>query len=138
MPRCTGPNMDSGNTGTAAGAVMVVMVTSLRGVQGTGRPRPPGPGGLPVVGCSGGVAAVEAGQGAGRLRRQGALRARAEGLQRGGNGLAGREGVAADDVDGHELGPAAVAGDPRIAGVAGGAQLADVGLEVLGADTGAA
>ena len=52
--------------------------------------------------------------------------------------FAGREGVAADDVDGHQLGPAAVAGDPRVAGVAGGAQLADVGFEVLGADARAA
>ena len=50
----------------------------------------------------------------------------------------GRERVAADDVDGHEVRPSAVAGDPRVAGVAGGAQLADVGFEVLGADARAA
>src|SRR5438309_1920451 len=50
-------------------------------------------------------------------------------FQRGGDGVAGREGVAADDVDDHELGPAAVAPDPGVAGTAGGAQLADVGFE---------
>ena len=47
--------------------------------------------------------------------------------QRGGDGVAGRERVAADDVDGHQVGPAAVAGDPRVAGVAGGAELARCG-----------
>lgn len=46
--------------------------------------------------------------------------------------------VAADDVDGHQVGPAAVAGDPRVTGVAGGAQLADVSVEVLSAHPGAA
>ena len=38
MPRCTGPNMDSGNTGTAGVIVVVVMVASVQGV-GAGRPR---------------------------------------------------------------------------------------------------
>ena len=63
---------------------------------------------------------------------------RGQPLERGLDEFAGREGVAADDVDGHQVGPPAVAGDPRVAGVAGGAQLADVGFEVLGADARAA
>ena len=63
---------------------------------------------------------------------------RGEPRQGGCDELAGREGVAADDVDGDQVRPPAVAGDPRVAGVAGGAQLADVGFEVLGADARAA
>ena len=45
---------------------------------------------------------------------------RGEALEGGRDGVASGEGVAADDVDGHQVGPAAVAGDPRFAGVAGG------------------
>src|SRR6266568_2122746 len=60
------------------------------------------------------------------------------GAQRRNDGVSGREGVVADNVDGHQLGPFAIAGDPRFAGIAGGAQFAPVGVEVLGADTGAA
>ena len=45
---------------------------------------------------------------------------RGQPLQRGADELIGREGVAADDVDGDQVRPPAVAGDPRVAGVAGG------------------
>src|SRR5262249_27973716 len=48
--------------------------------------------------------------------------------------LASREGVAADDVDGDQVGPPAGASDPRVAGGAGGAPLAEGGLGVLRAD----
>src|ERR1035441_285052 len=112
-PRWTGPNMDSGNTGTAAVIVVVVMTGGLpsEARQGRGGPAPRGPGaGAPAP----------------------------RGVEGGAHGGAGRERVAADDVDGHELGPPDVAGDAGVAGVAGGAQLPDVGFEVLGADACAA
>ena len=48
------------------------------------------------------------------------------------------EGVAAHDVDLHQLGPALGALDAGFAGVAGGGDLAGVGFEVLEADPGAA
>src|SRR5216683_2556080 len=118
MPRCTGPNMDSGNTGTVA-VVMVVMTGGLPSEAGQGRAVP----GREVRG----LPCLLAGGGGGWLGGGGLVELVVSGepLEGGCHGVAGREGVAADDVDGHELGPAAVAGDPRVAGVAGGAQLAD-------------
>ena len=48
------------------------------------------------------------------------------------------ERVVADDVEGHDVGPFLVADDPGFAGVAGRGDLGLVGVEVIGADPGAA
>ena len=111
------------------GVAMVVMTgASFRGGQGGAG----GPRGMP--GTAAPVRPLgRARPGSGTRARTGRV-VRGQPRQGGGDGVAGREGVAADDVDGHQLGPAAVAGDPGVAGVAGGAELADVGVEVLGAD----
>ena len=50
----------------------------------------------------------------------------------------GGQRVVADDVDGHQMGPFLVADDPGFAGVAARADLGLVGVEVIGADPGAA
>ena len=50
----------------------------------------------------------------------------------------GAERVVPHDVEGDELGPFLVADDAGFAGVAGGGDLGPVGVEVIGADPGAA
>src|SRR5215469_13002257 len=103
-----------------------VMVASFRpGTVAVPRRGPP----LVLVGLGGGGllrpgqrAAVGLSRNQVSRRRLAVEYARVDGAEpgeRGANLVASRERVAADDVDGHQLGPGRVAGDPRIAGIAG-------------------
>ena len=97
-PRCTRSNMENGNVGTGgSGSVPVVVVmadASLRGGWGAA----PGhaPGGPPIGLCRRAVLV-------GKISDEGqggvVLVVRGQPRQRGGDGVAGRERVAADDVD---------------------------------------
>src|SRR5262245_3700292 len=133
-PRCTGSNMENGKVGTGgSGRVSVaVMVASFGAGRWGGQP-PDGicPGAAVPVSC-GWVVLVQQVCDEGQFGA--VLGAAGQALEGGCDELAGREGVAADDVDGDQVGPPSVAGDPGVAGVAGGAQLAGAGFEVLGAD----
>ena len=125
-PRCTGSNMENGKVGTGgSGRVSVaVMAGASLGVVGQAAPGCVPGTAVPVLG--GGLALVGGVQRGDQLELVEVV-VRGQALQGGGDEFAGREGVAADDVDGDQVGPAAVAGDPRVAGVAGGAQLAECG-----------
>src|SRR6185369_7868581 len=119
--------MENGKVGTGGSgrvSVAVMAGASLAGVRAGG---PGGKSGAAVPGLGGWLVLVVGDEG-----QLGVVRGQPR--QGGCDGVAGREGVAADDVDGHELGTPGIAGDPGVAGVAGGAKLADMSLEVLGAD----
>src|SRR5271167_1934922 len=99
--------MENGNVGTGGRVSVVVVMTeaSLRG--GWGRSPGHAPGGPPIGLCRRAVLVRTISD-----ESQGGMVpvVRGQPRQRGRDDVAGREGVAADDVDGHQVGPAAVTG----------------------------